>query len=134
MEKTADNQTSHRRLLLTDKNYFVWEVMMSGELANINCLDYVLGVDKEEEKKEERAKKSATLITRYLDEEHIGTIASELGKEERRNGKAIWDVLKRKYADDNQQAQVMAFTEFDRIDFSNIKDFTKEIKMAISRI
>lgn len=28
----------------------------------------------------------------------------------------------------------MAFTEFDRIDFSNIKDFTKEIKMAISRI
>ncbi|KAH9809472.1 hypothetical protein DFH28DRAFT_933978 [Melampsora americana] len=75
MEKTANSQTGHQRLLLTNKNYFVWEVMMSGELDNTNCLDYVLGVDKDKDKKDKRVKKSATLITRYLDEENIGTVA-----------------------------------------------------------
>ena len=71
MDKSAETQSTHRRIVLTDKNYFVWEVMVSGELDNIGCLDYVNGEDGEEEKTEEQSKKSATLITRYLDEDVI---------------------------------------------------------------
>ncbi|KAG0141494.1 hypothetical protein CROQUDRAFT_674070 [Cronartium quercuum f. sp. fusiforme G11] len=120
-----DNTSSHHRILLTDKNYFVWEVMVSGELDNINCLDYVLGTEGGMEKNKEKAKKLATLITQYLNEDHLGTIA---------NGKAIWDILKKKSADDNQQAWVMAFMEFDCITFTNINEFTKAVKMAIRQI
>ena len=78
MEKSIDNQAKHQRVLLTDQNYFVWEVMVSRELDNIGCLDHVSGEDGETEKMEEKAKKSDTLITRYLDEDHLSTIVSGL--------------------------------------------------------
>ena len=90
--------------------------MLEGEIDNINCLNHVLAPD-ENEKVEEKTRNSLALIRRYTEEVHLVVISSKLNKEEQRGGKIIWKLLKRNYADNNNQAHVLAFSKMYKISY-----------------
>ncbi|MBW0521597.1 hypothetical protein O181_061312 [Austropuccinia psidii MF-1] len=123
------------RLLLTSGNYFTWVAMMESELDIIGALDLILGADQQSiEIQENLNRKAYNLIIQYLNEENISFFSSILSEENKRNGQALWNMLKEKYMSNHISSQALAFTNFSQAKFTTTLDFIQEIRTMVSKM
>ncbi|MBW0524723.1 hypothetical protein O181_064438, partial [Austropuccinia psidii MF-1] len=118
------------RLLLNSENYFTWVTMMESELDNIGVLDLILETDHQETLNH----KAYSLIIRYLNEDNLSFASSMLDQTNKRNGLALWKILKEKYMSNDISSQTLAFTKFSQVKFNSTLEFIQEIWITVSKM
>ncbi|MBW0564197.1 hypothetical protein O181_103912 [Austropuccinia psidii MF-1] len=123
------------RLLLNSENYFTWVTMMESELDNIGELDLILETDHQaREIQETLNRKAYNLIIRYLNEDNLSFVSSMLDQTNKRNGLALWKILKEKYMSNNISSQTLAFTKFSQVKFNSTLELIQEIQITVSKM
>ncbi|MBW0462212.1 hypothetical protein O181_001927 [Austropuccinia psidii MF-1] len=123
------------RVLLNSDNYFTWVTMMELELDNIGALDHILETDHQAREIQETLNcKAYNLIIRYLNEDNLSLVSSMLYQTKKRNGIALWKILKEKYMSSNISSQTLAFTKFSQVKFNSTLEFIQEIWITVRKI
>ncbi|MBW0579697.1 hypothetical protein O181_119412 [Austropuccinia psidii MF-1] len=114
---SSNNLTSC--LLLTSDNYLTWVTMMESELDIIGALDLILGTDQQSREIQENLNRKAyNLIIQCLNKENISFVSSILSEDNKRNGQALWNMLKERYMSNEISSQALAFTKFSQVKFT----------------
>ncbi|MBW0553217.1 hypothetical protein O181_092932 [Austropuccinia psidii MF-1] len=123
------------RLLQISDNYLTGVTMMESELDIIGALDLILGTDQQSrEIKENLNCKVYNLIIQCLNKENISFVSNMLSEDNKRNGQALWNMLKEKYMSNDISSQVLAFTKFSEVKFTTTLDFIQEIRTTVSKM
>ncbi|MBW0471260.1 hypothetical protein O181_010975 [Austropuccinia psidii MF-1] len=108
---------------------------MESELDIIGALDLILGTDQQSRETQENLNfKAYNLIIQCLNEENISFVSSMLSEDNKRNGHALWNMLKEKYMSNDISCQALAFTKLSQAKFTTTLDFIQEIRTTVGKM
>ncbi|KAA1068520.1 hypothetical protein PGTUg99_050070 [Puccinia graminis f. sp. tritici] len=142
IDSISETVTQTTRFLLTSSNYTIWVLPMSAKLEDIGIRTYVCGALKTDEKTpaEELARleklnmKAYSMIIQNLDSENLALVSTTLPSTNHFNGKALWSLLRKKYAGSDLVARSAALDHFLDIEFKNISSFCSAIRLANQKL
>jgi hypothetical protein len=130
------------RYLLTSDNYSIWTVSIEANLEDIGARELVTGLVKIDEKTTPEElnkysvlnKKGYSKIVQNLDATNLALVSTTLPEEERFNGRALWKLLKNKYAGSDLVAWSTALDQFLDLEYSDVVSFCSAIRLANQRL
>ncbi|EFP92093.1 uncharacterized protein PGTG_18183 [Puccinia graminis f. sp. tritici CRL 75-36-700-3] len=130
------------RYLLTSDNYSTWIVSIEAKLEDIRACELVTGLIKIDEKTtaDELAKysiisrKGYSKIIQNLDATNLALVSTTLPEEEKFNGRALWRLLKNKYAGSDLVARSTALNHFLDLEYTDVGSFCTAIRLANQRL
>ncbi|MBW0546260.1 hypothetical protein O181_085975 [Austropuccinia psidii MF-1] len=75
----------------------------------------------------QKEEKSYCLIMRHLDESIVAFVGNKISEEEKRDGRALWKMLKEKYVGSGVQAQGVALDQFLELKFKNLDQWIEDL-------
>lgn len=130
-----------RKLLLTIDNYYVWSLAMEGKLDNHNALDIVLGIEPPPKEAKEKAiydklnRLAYNLILDHLDTDNLSYVAGSLPPKKKRNGLALWSLLKDHYQSNGFINKTLAFSQFNEVKYEeNIEIFVNKVRTTVQKM
>jgi hypothetical protein len=139
-------ESKHRlessQYLLTSNNYSTWIVSIEAKLEDIGAQELVTGLTKIDEKTtaDELAKYSSlnrkgySKIVQNLNATNLALVSTTLPKEEQFNGRALWKLLKNKYAGSDLVARSTALNHFLDLKYLDVGSFCLAIRLANQRL
>jgi len=128
------------RIRLTINNYLVWRVQMKAKLFRLGAWDIVNGVTVKPEKVEDQSswiKKNQAAyveIIDHLDAENMAFVGGAVPVANDFDGCYVWNLLKSKYAADNDIAKVAALECFLSLEYTSISTFVTTIRAANQKL
>ncbi|MBW0560188.1 hypothetical protein O181_099903 [Austropuccinia psidii MF-1] len=108
---------------------------MESKLDNIVALDLILKTDHQAREIQETLNCQAyRLIIQYLNEDNLSFVSIMLDQTRKRNGLALWKILKEKYMSNNISSQTLAFTKFSQVKFNSTLEFIQEIWITVIKM
>ncbi|EFP81869.1 uncharacterized protein PGTG_08118 [Puccinia graminis f. sp. tritici CRL 75-36-700-3] len=116
------------RYLLTSDNYSTWVVSIEAKLEDIGARELVTGLVKIDEKTTPDElnkysvlnKKGYSKIVLNLDAANLALVSTTLPEEDRFKGRALWKLLKNKYAGSDLVARSTALDQFLDLEYSDV--------------
>ncbi|EFP93002.1 uncharacterized protein PGTG_19015 [Puccinia graminis f. sp. tritici CRL 75-36-700-3] len=138
MDNMTETSSHKTRFLLTNSNYVIWKISIEAKLFDLGAREYVVGITKVDEKTsaEEIAKlsklntKAYSLIIQNLDSENLSLVSTTLPITDQFNGKALWTLLRNKYAGSNLAARSAALDIFLDLEFKDVSLFATAIRLS----
>ncbi|MBW0464222.1 hypothetical protein O181_003937 [Austropuccinia psidii MF-1] len=109
--------------------------MMELELDNIGALDLILETDHQAREIQETLDcKKYNLILQYIIEDNLTFVSRMIDQIKKRNGLALWKILKEKYMSNNISSQTLAFTKLSQVKFNSTLEFFQEIQITVRKM
>ncbi|OAV99814.1 hypothetical protein PTTG_25304 [Puccinia triticina 1-1 BBBD Race 1] len=128
------------RIRLTSNNYLVWLVQIEACLFRLDMRDVIIGESVEPENAAEQAawtKKNQlgyVEIIELLDSENTAYVGAATPTNHKFNGQYVWNLLKLKYAADDDVAKVVALESFLNVEYTLIPKFVLDIRKANQKL
>ncbi|KAA1065505.1 hypothetical protein PGT21_050334 [Puccinia graminis f. sp. tritici] len=141
-DSVSETVTQTTRFLLTSSNYTIWVLPMSAKLEDIGIRTYVTGVLKTDEKTsadelaqiEKLNVKAYSMIIQNLDSENLALVSTTLPPSDHFDGKALWSLLRRKYAGSDLAARSVALDVFLDLEYEDVSTFCNSIRLANQKL
>jgi hypothetical protein len=138
----SESRVESSRYLLTSDNYSIWTVSIEAKLEDIGSREVVTGLLKIDEKTtaEEIAaysvlnRKGYSKIIQNLDASNLALVSTTLPETDRFNGRALWKLLKEKYAGSDLVARSAALDHFLDLEYSEVGSFCSAIRLSNQRL
>ncbi|MBW0582576.1 hypothetical protein O181_122291 [Austropuccinia psidii MF-1] len=125
-------KTESRRIILNKRNYVAWTFSMRAELRNINCLEYIEGI--QDNPSGEKKVKSYCLLTRYIDETVVSFISNKMKIQDEGDGRVLWNLLKEKFIGSSIQAKGAALDQFLDIKFKTLDQWIEDLCKSTRKV
>jgi hypothetical protein len=137
-----ESRLKSSRYLLTSDNYLTWIVSIEAKLEDIGARELVTGLVKIDKKTTPEElnkfsvlnKKGYSKIVQNLDATNLALVSTTLPEEERFNGRALWKLLKNKYAGSDLVARSTALDHFLDLEYTDVGSFCAAIRLANQRL
>ncbi|POV99948.1 hypothetical protein PSTT_13451 [Puccinia striiformis] len=132
--------TVSSKIRLDSTNYFGWIVQMQSRFRRLGCLDVVLGRAVKPEKPEAAAdwvdKNEGAYfeIIDHVDVEHMTLIGGAVPPNQQFDGRFVWDLLKSKYAANDDVSKLVALEAFNELEFTTIPAFITTVCQINQRL
>ncbi|EFP82574.1 uncharacterized protein PGTG_08770 [Puccinia graminis f. sp. tritici CRL 75-36-700-3] len=138
----SESRLDSSRYLLTSDNYSTWVVSIEAKLEDIGARELVTGLTKIDEKTTPDElnkysvlnKKGYLKIVLNLDAANLALVSTTLPEEDRFKGRALWKLLKNKYAGSDLVARSTALDHFLDLEYSDVGSFCAAIRLANQRL
>lgn len=116
---------------------------MEGKLDSIEALEIISGqvtrpLDTDQKNIDQfdcLNRKAYNLILDHLDSDNLSFVAGSLPIDQKRNGRALWNLLLDRYMSDDFVNKTLAFAQFNKIEFqNNIVKFVNQIRTATQKM
>ncbi|PLW21725.1 hypothetical protein PCANC_02871 [Puccinia coronata f. sp. avenae] len=140
MEKKSRLESS--RYLLTADNYSIWLVSIEAKLDDIGACEVITGIVKlKEDSTPDQitaysllSRKGYSKIVQNLDPTNLALVSTMLPETDRFNGRALWKLLKEKYAGSDLVARSAALDQFLDLEYKDVVSFCSAIHLANQRL
>ncbi|PLW14697.1 hypothetical protein PCASD_22434 [Puccinia coronata f. sp. avenae] len=140
MEKKSRLESS--RYLLTADNYSIWLVSIEAKLDDIGACEVITGIVKlKEDSTPDQitaysllSRKGYSKIVQNLDPTNLALVSTTLPETDRFNGRALWKLLKEKYAGSDLVACSAALDQFLDLEYKDVVSFCSAIHLANQRL
>ncbi|OAV85169.1 hypothetical protein PTTG_10873 [Puccinia triticina 1-1 BBBD Race 1] len=128
------------RIRLTSENYLVWLVQIEARLFRLDVRDVIIGNTAKPENSGEQAawtKKNQlgyVEIIESLDSKNTAYVGAATPVNHKFDGQYVWNLLKLKYAADDDVAKVVALEDFLGIKYSTIPKFVSDMRKANQKL
>ncbi|EFP93991.1 uncharacterized protein PGTG_20007 [Puccinia graminis f. sp. tritici CRL 75-36-700-3] len=138
----SESRLESSRYLLTSDNYSTWIVSIEAKLEDIGARELVTGLIKIDEKTTPDEldkytvlnKKGYLKIIQNLDATNLALVSTTLPEEDRFKGRALWKLLKNKYAGSDLVARSTALDHFLDLEYTDVGSFCSAIRLANQRL
>ncbi|POV94614.1 hypothetical protein PSTT_16763 [Puccinia striiformis] len=140
MSNKPSPTTVSSKIRLDSTNYFGWIVQMQSRFRRLGCLDVVLGRAVKPEKPEAAAdwvdKNEGAYfeIIDHVDVEHMTLIGGAVPPNQQFDGRFVWDLLKSKYAANDDVSKLVALEAFNELEFTTIPAFITTVRQINQRL
>ncbi|OAV95811.1 hypothetical protein PTTG_26525 [Puccinia triticina 1-1 BBBD Race 1] len=128
------------RIRLTSDNYLVWLVQIEARLFRLDVRDVIIGESVKPENAAEQAawtKKNQlgyVEIIESLDSENTAYVGAATPTNHKFDGQYVWNLLKLKYAANDDVAKVVALESFLNVEYTSIPKFVLDICKANQKL
>ncbi|MBW0463585.1 hypothetical protein O181_003300 [Austropuccinia psidii MF-1] len=125
-------KTESQRIIPNKRNYAAWTFSMQAKLRNINCLEYVEGI--QDDPSGEKKVKSYCLLTRYINETVVSFISNKMKIKHEGDGRVLCNLLKEKFIGSSIQVKGAALDQFLDLKFKTLDQWIEDLPGSTRKV